>query len=143
VATLVSTAVDTADDLGDDIAYHGPDELLVTSRPLVLKRILANLIDNARRHAHRIEVTLDEVTPDRFSITVEDDGPGIPPAMRAEALLPFRRLHDDRDGGSKGGAGLGLATVSRAVEVLGGAMILADSPLGGLSVSITLPRTEK
>ncbi|RZA28680.1 MAG: ATP-binding protein, partial [Proteobacteria bacterium] len=94
----------------------------------------------ARRHAHRIEVTLNEVAPDRFSITVEDDGPGIPPAMRAEALLPFRRLHDD---GSKGGAGLGLATVSRAVEVLGGAMILADSHLGGLSVSITLPRTEK
>lgn len=142
VATIVSTAVDVADDLGDDIAYHGPDELLITSRPLVIKRILANLIDNARRHAEKIEVTLEEVKPDHFSICVEDDGPGIAPERRAEALLPFRRLHDEKDRGT-GGAGLGLATVSKAVDVLGGSLILGESHLGGLSITITLPKTEK
>lgn len=137
-AALVATIVDTAADLGDDIAFRGPDELLVTARPVTIKRILTNLIDNARRHARRIELTLRADGKDGFAIDVDDDGPGIPPDQRDEALLPFRRLDDARTG-KKGGAGIGLAAAHKAATAMGGRLVLRDSPLGGLRVSLSLP----
>lgn len=139
VAALVATLVDSAADMGDDIVYHGPDTCLVTARPLAIKRILGNLIDNARRHARHIELTLGEDGPDRIVIAVEDDGPGISPGQRAEALLPFRRL-DSARGRHAGGAGLGLATALKTARGMGGDLVLAGSSLGGLAVRLILPR---
>lgn len=139
VAAIVATAVDAAADLGAAIDWHGPDELPATVRPLAVKRILANLIDNGRRHAARIVVTLADAPGDRFVLTVEDDGPGIPPDRRAEALLPFRRL-DGARGRSAGGAGLGLAIAVKAVEAMEGTLTLGDSALGGLAVRVDLPK---
>ncbi len=136
-AALVATAVDTAADLGDDILYRGPDEMLVTTRPVTIRRILANLIDNARRHAGRIELTLRAEGPGRFVIDIDDDGPGIPADRRDEALLPFRRLDEAREGG---GAGIGLAAAYKAAVLMGGSLTLSDSRLGGLRVSVSLPR---
>ena len=141
-AALLTTVVDTAADLGDDIAYRGPDEFLVTARPITIKRILANLIDNARRHAGRVELTLRADGPDRYAIDVDDNGPGIPPDRRNEALLPFRRL-DEARASDIGGAGIGLAAAHKAAEAMGGGLTLRDSHLGGLGVSLLLPREEK
>lgn len=136
VAALVVTLVDTAADLGDDIVYRGPDQFLVTARPVGIKRILTNLIDNARRHARRIEMTLGADGGD-YVIDVDDDGPGIAPERRAEALLPFRQLDAARAGGS---AGIGLAAANKAAMAMGGSLLLRDGPRGGLGVRITLPR---
>jgi len=138
-AALLATAADTAADLGDDVVYRGPDALVVTGRPVAIKRIVANLIDNARRHAGHIELTLSEDGPDRFAIAVDDDGPGIAPGRRAEALLPFRRLDGARGKGS-GGAGLGLATAYKAAAAMGGTLELRDGTLGGLGATLVLPR---
>lgn len=143
LAALVATIADNAADMGDDIVYHGPDECLVTARPLAIKRILGNLIDNARRHARHIELTLAgagaHAGSDRIAIAVEDDGPGIPHDQRAEALLPFRRL-DSARGSRAGGAGLGLATALKTARAMGGDMVLEDSRLGGLTARLILPR---
>lgn len=139
VAALVSTAADNAADLGAAIAYRGPDELLVIGRPLAIKRIIANLIDNARRHGERIELILAEAAPDRFFVAVEDDGPGIAPGQRAEALLPFRRL-DDARARDAGGAGLGLASAAKAAQAMDGALELGESGLGGLAARLVLPK---
>jgi two-component system osmolarity sensor histidine kinase EnvZ len=139
VAALVATAVDTATDLGGNIRYHGPDEFLVTARPVTIRRLLANLIDNAQRHAGLVELTLRADGPGRFAIEIDDDGPGIPPDRRDEALLPFRRLDEARSGG---GAGIGLAAAHKAAVLMGGSLTLRDSPLGGLGVSLSLPRGE-
>ncbi len=139
IAAIAMTAVDTAADLGVNILYRGPDALQAMARPLAAKRILANLIDNARHHAHRIEVSLHDLAPDCFRIDVEDDGPGIPPERRAEAMLPFRRL-ETADGQKRGGAGLGLASAGRASGAMGGRLDLGESALGGLRASLTLPR---
>lgn len=141
-AALLATVADTAADLGDDIAYRGPDELLVMARPITIKRILANLIDNARRHADRVELTLREEGSDRYAIDVDDDGPGIPPDRRDEALLPFRRL-DEARASEAGGAGIGLAAAHKAAKAMGGRLRLGDSALGGLKVSLSLPRKEQ
>ncbi|MDK2760926.1 MAG: HAMP domain-containing protein [Sphingopyxis sp.] len=138
-AALLITVADTAADLGEDIAYNGPDEFLATTRPVTIRRIIANLIDNSRRHAGHIELTLRADGPDGFAIDVDDDGPGIPVDRREEALLPFRRLDDARPRGA-GGAGIGLAAAHKAAESMGGSLILRDSPLGGLGVTLSLPR---
>lgn len=140
VAVLISTAADTAADLGDNIVYRGPDEFLVTGRPMAIKRILANLIDNARRYADRVELILCEAGPDRFTIDIEDDGPGIRPDKRAEALLPFRRLDGARHK-EAGGAGLGLAAAQKSAAAMGGSLTLGESDLGGLAIRIELPTT--
>lgn len=138
VAAIAMTAVDDAADAGAAITYQGPDALAATLRPLALKRALANIVDNAVAHAATIRVRL---TADAAAIllTVEDDGPGIPADRRAEVLLPFRRLEPARRQDS-GGAGLGLAIASKAVSALSGTLVLGDSALGGLSVTLRVPR---
>jgi two-component system, OmpR family, osmolarity sensor histidine kinase EnvZ len=109
-------------------------------RPRLLARALDNLIGNAVRYGGRVEVAV-EATPKAVRIIVEDDGPGIPAARRAEALMPFIRLDDARNQNSGAGVGLGLAIVADAVRGHGGTLRLDDSErLGGLLVEITLPR---
>lgn len=136
VAAIVTTAVDNATDAGAGISYRGPDTLAVSTRPIALKRVLNNLIDNAMRHASAIEVSLEESGPG-FTVTVEDDGPGIPADRRAEMLLPFRRMEGARSPHS-GGAGLGLAISCKAVAAMGGTLELDTSRLNGLAVIIRL-----
>lgn len=136
LATIVITAVDNAFDAGVDIAYRGPDTLPLPGYPIALKRVLANLIDNAERHAPKIEVTLAPRGAAGFFLAVDDDGPGIPEDRRAEMLLPFRRLDPARGGG----AGLGLATSVKAVARMGGTLSLETSRLGGLRAVIVVER---
>jgi signal transduction histidine kinase len=137
-AAMLATIADTAADLGDHVRYRGPDSFPVRGRPVAIRRIIANLLDNARRHACHIELTLTEGEAGWFHFDVDDDGPGIPPARREEALLPFRRLDSAR--GQSGGAGLGLAAARKSALVMGGTLTLHDSALGGLRVRLTLPR---
>ena len=65
-------------------------------------------------------------------VTVDDDGPGIPPAQREEAFRPFATL-------SAGGTGLGLAIARDIARAHGGDIVLEDSPLGGLRARVRLP----
>lgn len=139
LAAIVMTAVDSASDLGANIEYNGPDAFEIVTRPLAMKRVIANLIDNARRHAARIVVSLHDMPPDGPAVEIDDDGPGIPAHLREEALLPFHRLEAE-PGQRRGGAGLGLAAANRAMEAMGGSLILADSPLKGLKARVVLPR---
>lgn len=136
VAAIAMTAVDNAADSGASIEYRGPDELIAYAPPLALKRALANLVDNAVANAGEILVTLS-VASGSISLAVEDDGPGIPPERREEMRLPFRRMPDAPS--ATGGAGLGLAIVTKAAEALGGRLILEDSKLGGLAARLQFP----
>jgi signal transduction histidine kinase len=123
-----------------DIAYERPDApVTATVEPDAIGRVLANLLDNAVRHARaKVRVTVGEDGPYRL-ITVADDGPGIPRADRERAFDRFTRLDDARarDGG---GSGLGLAIVRELVRRHGGTVTLGDaSP--GLRVDVRLPAT--
>jgi two-component system, OmpR family, osmolarity sensor histidine kinase EnvZ len=112
----------------------------VRLRPALFARALDNLIANARRYATRAEVWI-EVDATEIAVCIEDDGPGIPPDRRDEALRPFVRLDAARS--ADGGVGLGLAIVADAMRSHAGRLDLdqGDRPgLGGLRARLVLPR---
>ena len=71
------------------------------------------------------------------TVSVDDDGPGIPAADRERLLEPFARADASRAREMGGGVGLGLAIVKSVAEWHGGKVRIADSPLGGARVSIS------
>lgn len=110
----------------------------VVGDPFLLEQVVRNLLDNAVRHATaRVDVTLSRVGAEAV-LAVDDDGPGIPPARRAEVLRRFARLDDARDR-DQGGTGLGLAIVDDVVRAHDGRVEILDSPLGGARLQVSLP----
>ncbi|MGE3871247.1 MAG: ATP-binding protein [Pseudorhodoplanes sp.] len=110
---------------------------IVTVKPAAFKRCLGNLVSNAARHADTIAITGNR--DHRYlTVTVDDDGPGIPPALREEVFKPFLRLDDARNQ-DEGGTGLGLAIARDIARSHGGDILLGDSPMGGLRASVRVP----
>jgi len=105
---------------------------------LSLRRILANLIDNALKYGGTAEIST-RTEPGRILCFVDDAGPGIPSSQRQVLLEPFVRLESSRNRGT-GGAGLGLAIVKTLVEAHDGSVAIQDAPLGGTRIAVTLPR---
>src|SRR5690606_9559870 len=93
------------------------------------KRLVANLVGNAARYGERVEVTA-ETADGRLTLTVDDDGPGIPAAEREAVFRPFYRLDQARNQ-NEGGTGLGLAIARDVARAHGGDVRIEDSPLGG------------
>lgn len=117
------------------VVFHGPP--IVTVRPAAFKRCLANLVSNAARHAPSIAIT-GHRDHRYLTITVDDDGPGIPPRLLEEVFKPFLRLDDARNQ-DEGGTGLGLAIARDIARSHGGDITLGDSPLGGLRATVRVP----
>ena len=123
-------------------AMHSPQceiasGVTVAVRPLLLKRALGNLLDNAVKYgAGEIKVSLRKLA-DRVLLSVADNGAGIPAEQRDYAKRPFIRLQEARSDSS--GAGLGLAIVERVAKLHGGELQLSDSEAGGLLVTLDLP----
>jgi len=119
--------VRVADDLG---TIDGDARLLM--------RAVGNLAGNARKYAARHVAVAAARWPDRVDITVDDDGPGVPPDQREQVFEPFYRLDRSRDR-STGGFGLGLSIARKAVALHGGTVHVEDSPLGGARFVVRLP----
>ena len=110
----------------------------VPLRPTALRRALENLVVNAVRYGERclVSVTLGEKS---LRIRVEDDGPGIAPENREQALRPFVRLDPARNQDRGSGVGLGLAIASDIARAHGGVLRLGESDaLGGLRADIVI-----
>ena len=105
-----------------------------------LRRAIENLIGNAVRYGERAEVDA-ALGPSYFRVSVEDDGPGIPPERRDEALKPFTRLDPSRNQNQGQGVGLGLAIAADIARAHGGQLRLGEGErLGGLRAEIVIPR---
>ncbi len=117
------------------VVFHGPP--IVTVRPAAFKRCLGNLVSNAARFGSTIAIT-GHRDHRWLTVTVDDDGPGIPPDMREEVFKPFLRLDDARNQ-DEGGTGLGLAIARDIANSHGGEITLGDSPLGGLRATVRVP----
>ena len=112
-------------------------DLTVPLHPNAFLRCMTNLVDNARQYAQRVAITARRV--DAFiEITVDDDGPGIPPEKREIVFQPFRRLDESRPR-SASGLGLGLAIARDVVRSHGGEISLDTAPMGGLRALLRLP----
>ena len=121
-----------------DVSYVRPvSPVTVAGEGDALGRVVANLLDNAVRHAHsrvRVEVTDDGT---HGTIVVSDDGPGIPAADRERVFDRFTRL-DDARARDAGGSGLGLAIVRELARRHRGTVTLGDAD-PGLRVEVRLP----
>ncbi len=96
--------------------------------------MLGNLLDNACKAARTRVLVRCRAEGRQLQVTVDDDGPGIPPEHMARALTRGQRLDETLPG-----SGLGLAIVQELASLYGGAVALARGPLGGLQVMLTLP----
>jgi two-component system osmolarity sensor histidine kinase EnvZ len=110
---------------------------IVHVRPNAFSRMLSNLIDNALRHGRRVEVHAAS-RGGVLTLTVDDDGPGVPESQREEVFKPFFRLDTARNQDA-GGTGLGLAIARDIARSHGGDISLDCSPLGGLRATVRVP----
>jgi two-component system osmolarity sensor histidine kinase EnvZ len=117
------------------VAFHGPPD--VTVRPAAFKRCVYNLVSNAGRFASTVAIT-GHRDHRWLTVTVDDDGPGIPQHLREDVFKPFLRLDDARNQ-DEGGTGLGLAIARDIARSHGGDITLGASPLGGLRATVKVP----
>lgn len=136
---LAADVVGELSALGLPVTLQAADAAVVSARPLALKRALRNLFVNAATHGGgaRVRVAAPAGAPVAV-LTVEDDGPGIPPDQLSRALEPFFRVDPARRR-SAPGAGLGLAIAREIVTRAGGEIRLANRPEGGLRQEVVLP----
>jgi len=113
------------------------EEALVLGDRLALRRVVANLIDNALKYGGVARLRVETQGP-LVSLTIDDQGPGIPPGEREAVLEPFVRLEYSRNRRT-GGAGLGLAVVRSLVEAHRGTLQISDCPGGGARLTVRLP----
>ncbi|WP_018236629.1 ATP-binding protein [Ensifer sp. BR816] len=116
-------------------SIEGEDNIRV--RPNAFTRLVANLASNANRYADTVRIEARH-TSKWLTITVDDDGPGVPERSREDVFKPFFRLDEARNLDSSG-TGLGLAIARDIARSHGGNVTLGNSPLGGLRATVRVP----
>ena len=106
-------------------------------RPNAFARLLSNVVGNGFRYAKTVEINANHGRGSLL-VTIDDDGPGIPPDKREEVFKPFVRLDEARNLDASG-TGLGLSIARDIARSHGGDIMLDDSPLGGLRAVIKVP----
>jgi two-component system osmolarity sensor histidine kinase EnvZ len=120
-----------------NITLNVPQGVEIIMRRNAMKRCLTNLVSNALRYGSRAEINA-VATDQTVSITIDDDGPGIDPALREDMFRPFTRAEESRNRAT-GGVGLGLTIARDIARSHGGDVVLEDSPLGGLRARVWVP----
>jgi signal transduction histidine kinase len=125
-------------DKGVIIDPRAPDTLCYLGERQDLLEVAGNVMENACKWCRqKVRVTAQPLSPLQFTLTVEDDGAGLAPDLRASVLERGARIDE-----SAPGSGLGLSIVDELVRAYGGSLNLSESALGGLKVEIVLPRAE-
>lgn len=125
-------------DKGVRIDWDADEDLVFQGERQDFLEIIGNLMENAAKWSGgRVRVIGLPGPAQKLTLTVEDDGPGLPADRRAEVLKRGARLDE-----ATPGSGLGLSIVDELARAYGGDLVLADSRLGGLKVNLVLPRAE-
>ncbi|MGI4807062.1 MAG: ATP-binding protein [Janthinobacterium lividum] len=131
LSALLDEVATAARRTGASIELDLPQGIIVHLRPDAARRAVTNLVDNARRHASRVHLSV-QFQGRVISVLVDDNGPGIPPDRRESVFKPFESGADD-------GTGLGLTIARDIARAHGGEIHLEHSPLGGLRARMRLP----
>ena len=112
----------------------------INMRPALLERALKNILENALKYSPEDSQVSIELTEDtkHYLIKVQDSGEGIPEDQLDTVTQPFTRLH----GENIEGVGLGLSITMRAMDDLGGKLILSNAPEGGLLAELEFPKQQ-
>lgn len=134
---LVGDVCEDAGDAGGQVLYAGRRGVDISCRPTMMRRAVANLVDNAVKYGGgaRVNIVRDD---DRVTVVVDDDGPGIPADEQEKVFAPFYRRDPARDP-AKAGVGLGLSIARTVAREHGGDVTLKNRDAGGLSALIELP----
>ncbi len=106
-------------------------------RANAFKRLISNLVTNSMRYSKTLQITAVRAKGS-LTVTIDDDGPGIPADRREDVFRPFFRLDEARNQDSSG-TGLGLSIARDIARSHGGDITLDDSPLGGLRAMVRIP----
>ena len=123
--------------MGREVHISGAARRPCLGVPQLLKRCIANLLDNAILYGQRARVRVEEGASE-LSIRVKDDGPGLPEEELEKVFDPFYRCETSRSR-ETGGTGLGLGIARSIAEAAGGKLELRNHPQGGLEAVLTLP----
>jgi len=125
-------------DKGVSIDWDAPEDLHFLGERQDLLEIAGNAIENACKWSRsKVRVRAEPLSAERFRLTVEDDGAGLPPDRREEVVRRGARLDENAPG-----SGLGLSIIDELARAYGGSLTLGDAALGGLKIDIDLPRAE-
>jgi signal transduction histidine kinase len=124
-------------------AVSGEPVVVPTGDTRMLRRMVRNLLENARRHGGGAEVEASVAAGDAASgaravLRVDDRGPGVPESERERIFDPFYRREGARSEGAGGGVGLGLALVRRIARHHGGDARCIARPGGGTRFEVEL-----
>jgi signal transduction histidine kinase len=134
---FVESLISDYTDAGSDVSLAGQVGRPLVVRPLALRRVLGNLIDNAIKFSGAAEVRIEAGQGQGVSIVVLDRGPGIPDAQLDAVFEPFYRVESSRNRGT-GGTGLGLAIARQLAIAMNAALTLRNREGGGLEACLTL-----
>lgn len=135
--SMLESIVDDFVDVGKAAMLHSGPSITIFADPIMLRRVLNNVVGNAVSHGYKARVKLFE-EGDNAIIVVRDEGPGMSDEDIARAFEPFFRAERSRNRNT-GGVGLGLAVAKRGVDAHGGTITLRNHSGRGLVVSISLP----
>lgn len=138
VSSLLNAVYEDEARAGRPITLGNLEYALSEARPVELRRLLRNLIDNGIRYGSSVELSM-QLDGDKIEVLVRDQGPGIPEHQLSAVFKPFRRLDESRNR-KTGGYGLGL-TIARAIALRNnGQLSLENQETGGLLAKLTLRR---
>jgi signal transduction histidine kinase len=136
---LLESLVSDYEDAGAKVTLSGWIGVPIVTRPVALRRILANLLDNAIKFSGAGELQTDLSNEMQISISVLDRGPGIPQEQLDAVFQPFFRI--DAEGQQRtGGSGLGLAIAKQLALAMNATLELKNRSGGGLEARLVLER---
>lgn len=136
IVSLIETVVEDYKDGVFDISFTtNIDHLEMNVEIALFKRLLMNLIDNAKKYANNARIIL-ELHPDSVHLICEDDGPGVPEKFLPLLTVPYFRMDQSRSRNT-GGTGLGLAIVKKIAEIHD-AQTIMETPTTGQGFRVVI-----
>lgn len=139
MGAIVGSICDDISDRGHAVTLHRQGRAVVQGRRLALKRAFTNLIGNAIKYGMSAGVTVT-TEQDTVTVTIVDEGPGIPEDELERVFAPFYRVETSRSR-ETGGVGLGLTVAHTVITAHGGTLKLSNRPEGGLKAVAALPKS--